>query len=106
MSQKTRKERLSDRSCKIINKGGEFYLKREDGRYLGSWTNIAAGPDEAHWSKKDRLPFFNLEWAFAIAPLYKCKVVVVYPKKRQQPSHDDVPGIIVGSHTAARQALR
>jgi hypothetical protein len=78
-----RKCDLMTRSCRIISKGGEFYLKGADGWYLGAHTNIAAGPDKADWSKRDRLPFHNLEWAFAIAPLYDCKVVVIYRKKRK-----------------------
>lgn len=76
------KEReLLNRTLKIIERGGVILLKRKDGWYLGQWTNIAAGPDKADWSKrKNALEMFNLKWALTIAPLYGCEVVVRYPK--------------------------
>ena len=85
-SKNERDDRLTKRTIDIINKGGRIILKEKgDGFskwYLSAWTNIAAGPDKASWSKRgSALEFFNLQWAFAIAPLYDCKVVVVYPKK-------------------------
>lgn len=78
----TKDEKLTERTIKIIRKGGRILLKHEkDGWYLGVWTNIAAGPDKASWSRKrGALEMFNLKWAFTLAPLYGCKVVVVYPK--------------------------
>ena len=77
-----RTKRLQDRSCKIIEKGGRILLKKGDW-YIGSWTNVVTGPDNVHWGgKRDALEIFNLQWAFAIAPLYGCKVVVSYPKKK------------------------
>lgn len=83
-----RKERLEQRSLRILNKGGRIFIRRirSDGSksYLHSWTNIAAGPDKAEWTTKQSLALeiFNLEWAFAMAPLYKAKVVVAYPQNR------------------------
>jgi hypothetical protein len=74
-------ERLTDRTIKIIEKGGIILLKRGEW-YLSSWTNIASGPDNAQWAKRaGALEMFNLKWAFAIAPLYNCKVVVFYPER-------------------------
>jgi hypothetical protein len=76
-------DELTQRTIDIINKGGRILLKRDGGWYLGGWTNIAAGPDLADWSHRaGALEIFNLKWAFAIAPLYGCKVVVVFPKKK------------------------
>jgi hypothetical protein len=78
----TRDESLTDRTIKIIQKHGRILLKAKDGWYLGAWTNIAAGPDKADWSRRNAAQeMFNLKWAFTIAPLYDCKVVVVYPKR-------------------------
>lgn len=74
----TRSERLTERTCKLINAGRIILLKRKkDGMYLHQWTPIQAGPDNAEWTGLTKLAMemFNLEWAFAIAPLYKCKVV-------------------------------
>ena len=60
-------------------------LRRGDW-YLHQWTNISAGTDSAHWGKRNTaMEMFDLKWAFAIAPLYKCKVVVVRPKKKSMP---------------------
>jgi hypothetical protein len=72
----TRSERLTERTCKLIRQGKAIVLKRADGCYLHQWTLIQAGPDNANWSEKRELAMevFSLEWAFAIAPLYKCKV--------------------------------
>lgn len=68
---------LTERTCKLINDGKRILLKRKDGTYLHQWTNIAAGPDSAHWTghKNLALEIFCLRWAFALAKLYKCKVV-------------------------------
>jgi hypothetical protein len=78
----SREERLSARTIKIIEKHGNILLKTEDGYYLSCWTNIAAGPDHACFSMRETaLEIFSLQWAFAIAPLYKCKVVVFYPER-------------------------
>lgn len=77
------KKDLTQRTVDIIVKGGRILLKRKDGWYLGQWTNIAAGPDEAHWARKRAAQeFHNLKWAFVIAPLYGCTVVVAYPKAK------------------------
>lgn len=78
----SREGKLTQRTIAIIKKGGRIVLKRADGCYLGQWTNIAAGPDKADWSSNNKiaLEIFNLLWAFTIAPLYKCKVYVIYPK--------------------------
>lgn len=73
----TRSERYTDRTCKLINAGRIIVLKRKsDGCYLHQWTLIQAGIDKAVWSKHHKLAMemFSLEWAFAIAKLYKCKV--------------------------------
>ena len=86
-SKNDREDRLTKRTIAICNKGGRILLKEKDDGfskwYLSAWTNIAAGPDHANWGKRaSALQFFSLQWAFAIAPLYDCKVVVVYPKKK------------------------
>lgn len=87
---KTSDEELTKRTIKIIEAHGRILLKRDDPKYLGfpptprylsGWTNIAAGPDNASWGRRNvAIEFFNLKWARTIAPLYNCKVVVVYPK--------------------------
>lgn len=78
----SREGKLTERTIAIIKKHGRIVLKRKDNWYLSCWTNIAAGPDKADWSgKQSAMEVFSLEWAFAIAPLYKCKVIVIYPKK-------------------------
>ena len=48
----------------------------DDGCYLHQWTAIQAGPDFAQWTFLPGLAmeFCSFEWAFAIAPLYNCKV--------------------------------
>lgn len=80
-----RDEMLTQRTCAIIESGGRILLRRGDW-YLHQWTNIAAGTDSAHWGKRNTaMEMFDLKWAFAIAPLYKCKVVVVRPKKKSMP---------------------
>ncbi len=85
-------EELTARSIKIIEAGGRILLRKGKGRpqegdsywFMHAWTNVAAGPDHAIWtkSKKDTLEFFNLKWALTIAPLYGAKVIVVLPKKK------------------------
>lgn|SRR5574337_411221 len=84
---------LTNRTIEIIKKGGRILLRKKSHGaewipkhwYLHNWTSIAAGPDHAVWGqKKSALEFFNLRWAKAIAPLYNCKVVVVYPKTKKQ----------------------
>ena len=87
---KQRGSNLTSRTITIINRGGRIILKRKEENsnykptYLGAWSNIAAGPDSADWTyqKKSALEFFNLEWAYAIAPLYNCKVIVLHKKKK------------------------
>lgn len=81
----TRDEKLTQRTIKIIERGGRILLKRKkDGYYLHCWVNIAAGPDHATFGLRNQaLEMFNLKWAFAIAPLYNAKVVSVCPKKRK-----------------------
>lgn len=79
-------ELLTEITCRfIIPRGGRILLKEKKSHwFLGGWTNIAAGPDNAVWGKKDSaLEFFDLKWALTIAPLYKAKVLVVYPPKKQ-----------------------
>ena len=77
----TRDEKLTERTVKMIERGGRLVLKRNDGYYLHCWCNIAAGPDHATFGLRNQaLEMFNHKWAFAIAPLYKCKVMAVYPK--------------------------
>lgn len=72
--------KLEKRTIDIIKKNGKIVIKK-DQWYLSCWTNIAAGPDEVNWSgKKNAMEIFSLLWAFTIAPLYKAKVVVIYPK--------------------------
>lgn len=75
-----RKRKLSERTCKLIEQGYRIVLRwTEDPQwYLHSHTNIAAGPDHAVWGKvESALEIFNLEWAFALAPLYNCDVWAV-----------------------------
>lgn len=75
-----RQQKLSNRTVDIVNTGGRILLKRGEW-YLQNWSNLAAGPDKAVWGiQREALSISNLEWAFAIAPLYSAKVVVVYPK--------------------------
>ena len=81
----------TQRTIKIIERGGRILLKRkksgwyQDVWYLSQWTNIAAGFDKADWSQSSgALEFFNLRWAHTIAPLYDCKVVVIYPKAKKE----------------------
>jgi len=81
---KTRDEKLTARTIKLIERGRHIVLKRGDGWYLQCWTNIASGPDNAIWTyhRSLALEMFNLKWAFAIAPLYDCKVFSVSHKGR------------------------
>lgn len=78
----TRDEKLTERTCKLIREGKYLILKqRKGGWYLHQWTNIAAGWDKAEWGKRNvALEIFDLKWAFAIAPLYGCKVYSYDPK--------------------------
>lgn len=72
----------TEHTIQIIEKHGNILLKTRDGSYLSSWTNIAAGPDHAVYGKRESaLEMFSLRWAFTIAPLYKCQVVVFYPDR-------------------------
>ena len=86
--------KLTERTIAIIKRGGRILLRKKVGPsndpywYIGALTNIAGGPDAVNWSHKhSALPFFNLKWAFTIAPLYNCNVVVVYPKKKVVPQN-------------------
>lgn len=77
------KQKYTDRTIAIIKRHGRIVLKDANGWYLHCWTNIAAGPDCVQWGKrKAALEIFNLEWAFAIAPLYNAKAFSVFPKGR------------------------
>lgn len=83
-------EELTARTIKIIEAGGRILLRKGKGYpgnsywFMHAWTNIAAGPDHATWTKgkRDALEFFNLKWALTIAPLYDAKVIVTLPKKK------------------------
>ena len=68
---------LSERTVLLIKRKRNIYLKNSGGQYLHQWSNIAGGPDRADWTFVPclALEIFNLEWAFALAKLYKCKVV-------------------------------
>jgi len=78
----SRDGKLEQRTIAIIKRNGRIVLKKGN-YYLSSWTNIAAGPDNANWSNKSNaLEFFSLKWAFTIAPLYRAKVIVLYPKEK------------------------
>lgn len=70
-------ERLTERTCRLIRQGCDIYLRsKKDGSYLHHWTNIAAGWDKASWGGREHaLEIFDLKWAFALARLYRCKVV-------------------------------
>lgn len=76
-------DRLTERTIKLIERDRKIVLKGNrfgvEGWYLGQWTNIAAGPDEAKWTNTSNsaLEIFNLKWAFALAKLYQCKVYSV-----------------------------
>jgi hypothetical protein len=71
--------KYTDRTCALIRRGRSILLKREDGTYLDQWTCIQAGPDSVTWTydRATAMAFHNLDWAFAIARLYGCKVVSV-----------------------------
>lgn len=75
--------RLEKRTIDIIKKHGKIVLKNiKSDWYLNCWTNLAAGFDKASWGlKRSAQEFYSLELAFAIAPLYKSKVFVIYPKR-------------------------
>lgn len=82
----TRKERLSDRTCKYINQGKGIFLKHKtNGSYLGQWTCIQGGIDMAHWTnwKGMAMEINDLEWAFGLAKLYNCKVMIRTHKKKK-----------------------
>jgi hypothetical protein len=91
MKNTKRQEKLMDRTCKLINSGRYIVLKKVPGKdeaefspsYLHQWTMIQAGPDDAQWTDDVSLAMdiFSLEWAFAIAPLYGCKVYSVKRKR-------------------------
>lgn len=69
-------DKLTERTCALINKGRRIYLKRKDGWYLGQWACIQGGPDKAEWANiGGAMEIFDLKWAFALAKLYGCKVV-------------------------------
>lgn len=78
----TKDERLTKRTCKLIGEGKVIFLRQKKGNwYLHCWTNIAGGPDKVSWgSRQTALEIFNLKWAFALAPLYKCVVVAYDPR--------------------------
>lgn len=84
-------ELLTAITIKIIERGGRILVRKGNGVpelgnsfwYMHSWTNIAAGPDNAVWGDRaNAMEFFNLKWALTIAPLYGAKVIVSYPKKK------------------------
>jgi hypothetical protein len=95
----TKDERLTERTIKIIQKGGNILLKQRSKPnyvpdyydnlappnsewYIHQWTNIASGPDGVRLGKRaTALEIFDLKWAFALAKLYDCKVVVYYPER-------------------------
>jgi hypothetical protein len=78
------KPNTTDRTIRIIERGGRILVKANKGNwYLSAYSNIAAGPDHAVWSvKNEAMPFFNLHLAHTIAKFYDAKVVVSYPKKK------------------------
>jgi len=89
-------EKLQLRTIAIIENGGRIILRYNNlateygGTYLGVWTNFAGGISKAHWTYdiSRALEIANLKWAHALAKLYNCKVVVVYPKKKSlTPDH-------------------
>jgi len=116
MNKKDKAQILSDRTIEIINRGGRIVLRKpkDNGTsghwYLHAWTNLAAGWDKAVWGRQNAaLEFMDLALAFAIAPLFKAKVAVVWSRpKRKTPLHhlDSEKGIAIGGYTCARQALR
>jgi ribosomal protein L27 len=78
-------EFLTEITCRfIIPRGGRILIKQlSDKWFLHAWSNIAAGPDHAVWGRHENaLEFFDLKWALTIAPLYKAKVLVVFPRQR------------------------
>lgn len=80
---KSRRERLRDRTCAIIDRDGIILLKRGPW-YLGQWTNVAAGREGEDWGwRHGALGFSDLEIAFAVAPVYDAKVVVFYPRGKK-----------------------
>lgn len=73
-----------NRTIEIIQNHGIILLKNNDGFYLGC-CNIAGGPDQAHWVwRPEAMSFSDMKWAFAIAKLYKAKVVVFYPRRENK----------------------
>ena len=87
-----RSEKLMQRTCQIIEKHGRILVVRHDENrklmfrwYIGCWTNLAAGKNQLHGADKKK-PYrsLDLEVALAIARLYKCRVVVAYPKNRKK----------------------
>lgn len=83
-----RKWALSQRTTKINDRGGRIVLKKADGTYLYQYTHIPSGPNGVEYVSDPKFAMIidNLEWAFNLARLYDCKVIVRYPKaKPQQP---------------------
>lgn len=75
-----RKRKLTERTIKLIEQGYRIVLRSIDDPeyYLQCHTNIAGGPDKAYWSRiPSAMDIDNLEWAFALAPLYNCDVWAV-----------------------------
>lgn len=71
------KERLTSRTCDIIKRGRIIVLKKGPW-YLHQHTSIPSGLDGAKWGwRASAMEFDNLEWAFAIAPLYGATVFSV-----------------------------
>ena len=101
-------EQLNERTVAIIEAGGRIVLKSMVGDwYLHQYTNIASGPDEAAFSswKREALLFSNLKWAHTIAPLYNCKVVVVYPKKKIETAVVDQTQLVGDSKSNIQEAV-
>lgn len=86
----TRKECLTDRTCKLIEQGKIIVLKRADNVYLSQHTCIQAGLDRAQWTywPSCAMEIFGLDLAFALASLYGCKV---YSRKVRTTPYDNHP---------------
>lgn len=78
-------QRYSDRTCKIIDRGGFIVIKA--GRwYLSHWSALAGGEDHFHWACREHaLTFGDLGIAFAILSVVQnrdAKVVTFFPRGR------------------------
>lgn len=87
-SVKVKMQRLSEKTCRIIEDGGSIYVKGSNGSYVGQYTNFARTDDQIQWTTlKHAMEFETLSRAraFASTVYLNCtaRVVIVYPKKKK-----------------------